>query len=142
MMKIRVKKLSPEAKLPSKAHPDEDAGFDLYCTESAWLAAERGVEEVPTGISVEIPKGYYGQIMTRSSFGKKGMRVHPGVVDSGYRGEITIFVYNFASCQYKIEAGDKIAQLLILPVPEVEIEEVEGLSSSNRGEKGFGSTGR
>lgn len=152
-MKIFVKKLHPDAQIPSKAHPEEDAGFDLYSCDDIVEIKEGEVKEVKTGVALEIPQGYYGQIMTRSSFGKKGLRVHPGVVDSGYRGEITIFVYNLSDQNarntmyvedngYAILKGDKVAQLLILPVPAVEMEETDDLGWSSRGANGFGSTGR
>lgn len=139
--KLLVKLLHPSAKLLSKAHPDEDAGFDIYAIKDVTVKAFE-VATVPTGIAFTSPKGYYGQIKTRSSMGKQGMRVHPGVIDRGYTGEVAIIVTNLTSRDYEVHAGERVAQLLILPVPDMEVEEVKELPSSSRGTGGLGSTGR
>lgn len=141
MEKLQVKLLHPDAKKPIKAHPEEDAGFDLYCVEEAFIPPH-GREFIDTGIAIAVPKGYYGQIMTRSSIGKKGMRVHPGVIDSGYRGGISVLVFNLTEVPQFVSKGDRIAQLLVLPVPEIYVESVEELPESQRGVGGFGSTGK
>lgn len=141
-MKIKVKKLHSEAKLPTKAHVSEDAGWDIYSIVDIAIGPNPSeVVEVHTGIAIEIPKGYFGLVGTRSSFGKKGWRVHAGILDAGYRGEITLFVSGVTDYS-QISVGDRVAQLLILPVPEVEMEEADVLSDSDRGSNGFGSTGR
>lgn len=140
-MKLLVKKLHPDALVPSKAHPDEDAGFDLHCVEDAFIPPH-GREAISIGIALGIPKGYYGQLMARSSTGKKGMRIHPGVIDSGYRGEISILVFNLTGVPQFIGKGERLAQLLILPVPEVYVDVVEDLPDSLRGTNNFGSTGK
>lgn len=136
---LYVKRLVPEAKLPTRAYVG-DAGWDLYSIESKSLA-RHCFEEFRTGIAVEIPTGYYGQIAARSSSGKKGMIVHPGVIDSGYRGEISLFIRNLGM-DVNIVKGDKIAQMLILPVPASYIVEVEELTKSARGLNAMGSSGR
>jgi dUTP pyrophosphatase len=138
---LLVKLNSPDAKVPFKAHPDEDAGFDLVGTHDVTVKAfESAIVDIK--LSLGIPKGYYGQLMTRSSMGKAGLRIHPGVIDQGYRGNITVIVVNLTSRDYEIHTGDKVAQLLILPVPKIKVEVVTELPESSRGEGGFGSSGR
>lgn len=151
-LKLKVKKLHENAKLPTK-NSSLDAGWDLYALEDVDLVSGK-VEKINTGIALEIPEGYYGQIFDRSSMGAKGIHVHGGVIDSSYRGPVMVCLNNTVPSSikvddkmwqhvfYPVKAGDKIAQLVILPVPQVEVEEVEELGSSDRGEKGFGSSGR
>lgn len=148
MLELKVKRLHPDAKLPTKAHAS-DAAFDLYlCGDNSWQTG-RGVYILHTGIAVEIPEGYYGQIAGRSSLGKQGYVVLGGVIDSSYRGEVCVMLARmnepassstFPSLVFS--PGDRIAQLLVLPVPQVEVVEVDELSSSERGTGGFGSTGK
>lgn len=148
MLKLKVKKLHPDAKLPTKAY-ESDAAFDLYlCGDNSWQTG-RGVYILRTGIAVEIPEGYYGQIACRSSLGREGYVVLGGVIDSSYRGEVCVMLTRmnepassstFPSLVFS--PGDRIAQLLILPVPQVAVVEVDELSSSERGTGGFGSTGK
>ncbi len=161
-MKVRIKKLCPEAKIPVYAHPG-DAGMDLYATS---IAIDEMCNTVyGTGIAVEIPEGYVGLVFPRSSNSKKTLWLtnHVGVIDSGYRGEITFkfrstlvdthsfrnkilgwlgmgrkISYTTAS-EYKI--GDKIGQLIIMPYPKIEFEEVEFLFPGDRGCRGYGSSG-
>lgn len=156
MLQLKVKKLSSLAKLPTKNH-STDAAIDLYSIDEETIRSGQTVK-IRTGIAVEIPQGYYGQIFDRSSMGAKGIHVHGGVIDGSYRGEIIVCLQNtnlytyeddYKSFKfddtpefYDIKNGDKIAQMVILPVPELEVVEVEELSSSDRGEKGFGSSGR
>jgi dUTP pyrophosphatase len=141
-MEIRFKKLHPLAKVPTKAHPTEDAGWDLYSVEQCNIGGD--IKEIPTGIALEIPKGFFCLIMPRSSYGRKGFRVHPGTIDSGFRGEITVFMQSVSKVEKLsiIEPGDKIAQLLVLPVVDCQFIETQELSPSERGEKGFGSSGK
>lgn len=148
MINLKVKKLHPDAKLPTKAHAS-DAAFDLYVGGRDWWQTWGGVYLLKTGIAVEIPEGYYGQIACRSSIGKEGYVVLGGVIDSSYRGEVSVMLARIPkpaspSTQPPIVffSGDRIAQLLILPVPQVEVVEVDELSSSERGTGGFGSTGK
>jgi dUTP pyrophosphatase len=163
MLTLKVKKLNPEAKLPTKNNLS-DAAFDLYANEYVSLRSGQATK-IKTGIAVEIPDGYYGQIFDRSSIGALGISVLGGVIDSGYRGEIIVCLLNnnLPDCGMKYEyystdhyekeyysidsvhlitKGNKIAQMVILPVPQVEVEEVEELSDSDRGTKGFGSSGK
>ena len=140
-MKIRVKKLSENAKLPEFAHRT-DAGADLFSTEEIVLRPkERAL--VSTGIALEIPEGYAGLIWDKSGISSKhGLTTMAGVIDSGYRGEVKVLLINLSDKEYKIEIGDKIAQILIQKIEQPEFEEAQKLSSADRGEKGFGSTGK
>jgi dUTP pyrophosphatase len=99
------------------------------------------VTKVPTGLYMAIPEGYYGQIFDRSSMGSKGKHVFGGVLDSSYRGNVMVCLYN-SGAPYWVKKGDRIAQLVILPVPEVKWEVVDKLDNSERGENGFGSSGQ
>ena len=146
-MKIKIKKLHPDAIIPTYSKVG-DAGMDLYCVSLEKTKQGYGDFniEYKTGISLEIPKGYVGLIFPRSSISKSNLwlRNAVGVVDSGYRGEIICkFGYykglSTESAEYK--KGDRIAQLLILPYPQIEFEEVDSLSETERGTGGFGSTG-
>ncbi len=140
-MQIKVKKLSPEAVLPSYAHA-WDAGMDLYVVESVTLAFGE-IGKVRTGVSVEIPDGFVGLIWDKSGLSMNyGLKTLGGVIDSGYRGEIVVGVMNLGKDVYTFEKGHKVAQMLVQPVNKVEIVETDGLTESDRGEKGFGSTGK
>ncbi len=142
-VKVLVKRLSPDAKIP-KAARTGDVAFDLYSTMDYELRpGERFA--VPTGIAVEIPRGYEGQVRPRSGLAlKEGVTVlnTPGTIDSGYRGEVHIIMVNHNGKSFKISKGMRISQLAIRPVPEVEFIEVDELSDTERGEGGFGSTGK
>lgn len=139
---VKVKLLCQGARVPAKAHPG-DAGWDIYASE----AADVGPGEtriIKTGIALEIPGGWYGQIKSRSGLGAKGLIVTAGVVDSGYRGEVGVVVVNGnkgPEGSFSFKPGDKIAQMVFLPVPDVEITMTEALNGSVRGQGGFGSTG-
>lgn len=147
-MKIKFKKMHPLASMPKKAHRT-DAGFDLYCCDFAidWAKQELVCR---TGIAVEIPEGYAGLIFPRSSVSNKPLLLHNsvGVVDSGYTGEITAkFIITdlrayLQNDDNKYQVGDRIAQMVILPYPEIEFEEVDELAASERGAGGYGSTGK
>lgn len=143
-MKIRLKKLSPEAMLPTYAHgPNEDAGMDLRALEQVRLAP--GVPRaVPTGIAIELPSGYEAQVRPRSGLALKHaitLPNSPATIDPGYRGEIRVILLNLGQQDYAIEKGDRIAQLVIARYEPVEWEEGE-LGDSIRGAGGFGSSGR
>jgi dUTP pyrophosphatase len=142
-VKVLVKRLSPDAKIP-KAAKAGDVAFDLYSTIDYELRpGERFA--VPTGIAVAIPPGYEGQVQPRSGLAlKEGVTVlnTPGTVDSGYRGEVKTIMMNHNGNPFKITKGMRISQLAIRPVPEVEFIEVDELSDTERGEDGFGSTGK
>lgn len=141
-MNLKVKKLSPYAYLPQRAH-ESDAGLDLFCYESNHVYSFSRII-VRTGIAVEIPQGYAGFVQPRSGLAKeRGITVlnTPGLIDSGYRGEIKVILYNSSHQIYTANPGTKIAQLVIVPITLFDVEEVKELSSSERGKKGFGSTG-
>ena len=139
-MELLVKKLSEEAVLPEKAYTT-DAGFDLFSrTHLTLLPNERYA--FSTQISVKIPDGYCGILKDRSGNAvKKGVHVLAGIIDQNYIGEIFICLANLSNKPVTIDIGDKIAQMLIVPVPSVEIKEVQELPSTDRGAAGFGSTG-
>ena len=140
-MEIKVKKLVPEAVLPSYAHVD-DAGMDLFCLEKVVLTPGQRAQ-MRTGIALEIPKGYVGLIWDKSGLAQKyGLKTLGGVVDSTYRGEIMVGVVNLDSKPYTFEAGHKIAQILIQKIEKVNIVDVDELSVTARGPHAFGSTGK
>lgn len=141
-MKIRFKKLHPEAKSPFKAHAT-DAGFDLTCT-SATEDRRHNCVSYGTGIAVEIPRGYVGLVFPRSSVYKEDIDLTNcvGVIDSGYRGEIMAKFRILQPHIHRYTTGDRIAQLIVLPYPEIEFEEAEELDESDRGTGGYGSSGR
>lgn len=141
---VSIKQLDPGLPLPSYAHPG-DAGIDLLASEGITLQpAQRAL--VPTGVAIAIPEGYAGYVQPRSGLAlREGLALvnSPGLIDSGYRGEIKVVVINLdPAAPIKIERGDKIAQLVILPVPKVRMEVVHKLPASKRAIGGFGSTGR
>jgi len=139
-MKLRVKRIHEDAKLPLYEHKG-DAGLDIFSSIDCVL--EKGeVIPVSSGIKVAIPEGYVGLIWDKSGISLKGVHRLAGVVDSGYRGEVKVVMVNLGDEPFVIEKGMKIAQLLIQPVNEVEVVEVEELEETLRGEEGFGSTGK
>lgn len=139
---VRVKKLQPQAKIPSYAHP-HDAGMDMYSCERVCVKkGERGM--IHTGIAMEIPAGYVGLCWDKSGLAtKKGIKVFAGVIDAGYRGEIVLSVANFGQDDVLFEVGDKVLQMLIQPVEQAFLEDIgDGeFEQSSRGNSGFGSTG-
>jgi dUTP pyrophosphatase len=136
---LKVKKLSPNAVLPTVAHPGEDIGYDLYSAEDINLPA-RGAAGVHTGIAIQFVPTAGGIVKTRSGMAKKRLICNAGVIDAGYRGEIIVLMENLADEPYAIRKGDKIAQLLEHPFMAGEVVEDE-LSEATRGAKGFGSSG-
>jgi dUTP pyrophosphatase len=146
---LKVKRLVKDAKLPTKAH-QTDAAFDFYwCPKiknrTPMPLASKGQEtlvELETGIALEIPPGYFILLHERSGMAKQGVTLVGGVIDADYRGEIIIFLQGPYSPLYGLKAGDRVAQGLLLPVPEVEVVESEELSETGRGTSGFGSTGK
>jgi len=137
--KILFIKNIPAAKIPTKSYQN-DAGWDLYSVETKYL--NRGfITEIDTGINIAFPKEFYGIIFTRSSMGIEGIQLHNGVIDSGYRGKLSVFAYNHAE-DIQIHAGDKIAQLLIFKNYPIQFCQVSYLPESERGTKGFGSSGK
>ena len=138
-MKLKVKRITEKARLPKK-HNNNDAAFDLYAIEEMNIPAG-GTDIVHTGISIEIEEGYFGKIESRSSLAKKGVFCTAGVIDSGYRGEVMIVVNNIGSSDYQISAGNRIAQMIIYKLQEVEIIETTELDSQLDRGGGFGSSG-
>ncbi len=137
---IQIKKLNSNAVIPSYAHA-HDAGMDLYASESMVIKAG-GRVLVPTSIAMAIPAGNVGLIWDKSGMAAKfGLKVMGGVIDAGYRGEIKIIVHNLSSLDYHVEVGMKVAQMLIQPVMQLPLREVDELDATVRGEGGFGSTG-
>ena len=142
-MHISVQRLDRELPMPTHSH-EGDAGVDLRTsTDFKLQSGERRL--VPTGIAVAIPQSYVGLVCPRSGMAVKyGISVvnGPGVVDSGYRGELKVALINHGADSVSFERGDRIAQLLVVPVAVPELTEVVELPTSDRGEGGFGSTGR
>ncbi|HUE28876.1 MAG TPA: dUTP diphosphatase [Solirubrobacteraceae bacterium] len=143
MSKLRVRRLDPRAQLPTRAYPD-DAGLDLYALEAAQLApGERA--SVGTGIAVEIPVGQAGIVLPRSGLAARhGIALvnAPGLIDSGYRGEVRVLLLNTdRESTFDVAPGDRIAQLVLVRVETPEVAEVEELALSERGDGGFGSSG-
>ena len=137
---IGFKKLVPEARLPTIANPG-DAGMDLYCTHTVFVPANQPPTVISTGIAAEINPNYWGLIKDKSSVAAKGLHVGAGVVDGAYKGEIKVVLFNHSGSGYQFKAGEKIAQLILVPYVPVHIYETEVLNKSQRGESGFGSSG-
>ncbi len=140
-MKIKVKKLNENARLPEFAHKT-DAGADLFSVEEKILKpGERAL--ISSGIALEIPEGFAGLIWDKSGIASKsGISTMAGVIDSGYRGEVKVLLVNLSDTEYQIEMGDKIAQILFQKIERPDFEEAQKLSDADRGEKAFGSTGK
>ena len=136
---IKVKKLSPQAKLPLRAHPT-DSGADLFALTRTVLPP-LAITHVHTGICVELPEKTSGVIWGKSSVESKGIKAMAGLVDAPYRGELIVCMYNLNDSEFVFEAGQKVAQLVVLPTLYPAFEESSSLSDTSRGEGGFGSTG-
>src|SRR4051794_27724760 len=143
-MLLKVTKLHISAVIPTRGHPG-DAGLDLYSIENAHMGpGERW--SIGTGIAVEIPEGHAGLVLPRSGLAREhGIALvnSPGLIDSGYRGEIRVLLLNTDPAEtFRAEAGDRIAQLLLVPIAVAAAVEAEALTESARGDGGFGSSGR
>ena len=138
-MKIKIKKLHADAIIPKYAK-DGDAGLDLTAID---VSADEGTITYKTGLAIEIPRWYVGLLFPRSSVYKTGQSLTNcvGVIDSGYRGEIML-KFTLSPYQREYQIGDRIGQLIIIPYPMIEFEEVEELAKTSRGKGGYGSTGR
>ena len=139
-MRIKVKKLKEGAKLPKYHHPG-DVGMDVYSMETVTVAPGEHYR-FWHGFALEFPEGYAAIVMDKGSISKAGFAHIGGVFDAGYRGEYNTLLVNLSDKPYTFEEGDKVAQLVIVPVLIAELEEVEILSESARGEGKFGSTGK
>ena len=131
--------LYEDAKMPYRAHP-YDGGLDLHSRDFRYIKAG-GSYTFDTGVCVQIPKGYVGLIRSRSSMMREGI-ITDGTIDSGYNGSIKIKLTNLSKSKFYVQAGDRIAQLVIVPCLLPELEFVDELPPTDRGENGFGSTGR
>lgn len=141
--RVQFQRLRPDAVVPRYMTADA-AGMDLVAAASVELAP-RARAAVPTGLAMAIPRGYEGQVRPRSGLAiKHGVTVvnAPGTIDADYRSEIMVLLINLGAEPYTIQPGDRIAQLVIAPVVQAELEEVDALSATERGGGGFGSTGR
>ncbi len=140
---LDVRRLDPDLPLPGYAHPG-DAGLDLYAADTTTLQpGERAL--VPCGIAIAIPEGHVGLVNPRSGLAvDHGLTVlnGPGTIDAGYRGELKVLLINLGQDAVEIRHGERIAQLLLLPVALVDVREVDRLDVTSRGSGGFGSTGR
>ena len=148
-MKIKIM-LDEGAKMPTRAH-ETDAGLDLYTpidvevSRCRWIPTEGlivGSAVIDTGVHIEIPKGYVGFVKSKSGLNVKHGLTAEGVIDAGYTGSIVVKLYNHTSKDYTFKAGEKIAQLVLLPIITPELVEVDSLEETERGNGGFGSTGR
>ena len=143
---LRVKRLEEGARLPEVAHPGEDLGYDLFALEVTLLASQ-ATGRVRTGIAVEARDPVTGAplgllVRDRSSMAARGIATTGGVIDAGYRGEILVLMTNLGEAAVELKAGEKIAQMIPVPVLTGLVQEVETLEVSARAEKGFGSSGR
>ncbi len=137
---VKVKLLHPEAKMPFYGS-EEAAGFDLYALEEKTINPGETLL-VRTGVALEIEKGYCWQFWDRSGMGAKGITCLAGLGDSDYRGEFKVVLHNTTKTSYKVEKGDRIVQVVPVPIVKASFEQVEELSPSKRGEGGFHSTGK
>jgi len=143
---LRVRLIDPAARAPQVAHPGEDLGYDLFALEDAWLEPRTAVK-VRTGIALEARHPATGTplgllVRDRSSMAARGIFTTAGVIDAGYRGEILILMTNLGESGVSLKAGEKIAQMIPVPVLTGAVEVVDSLQESIRAEKGFGSSGR
>jgi dUTP pyrophosphatase len=138
---LKIKRLHPEVKLPSYGHIG-DAACDVYTAEEVRIAPGERVQ-VGVGFAAEVPEGYVMFIWDKSGLSHNhGLKTLGGVVDAGYRGEVRVGLINLGTEAYVLEKNHKVAQFVIQKIETVEVEEVECLSESSRGEGGFGSTGK
>ena len=138
-MVINVK-LDETAFMPMKAH-EEDAGFDIR-TPIDFSIEPRKSMSVDTGVHIEIPRGFVGMLKSKSGLNVKHDILSEGVVDAGYSGSITAKLYNHSDTTMYFNRGDKITQIVIMPIPDVTMTLVDEIASGERGENGFGSTGK
>lgn len=136
-----LQRLDFDLPVPAYAHPG-DAGMDLYAAEPATVTRETVL--IPTGVAVAVPDGHVGLVCPRSGLSKHGVTVAnaPGIVDAGYRGEVMVRLTTTSATPYRVYRGDRIAQLLIIPVSRPVVTVVDRLDGTERGTGGFGSTGR
>lgn len=136
---MRVMRLTPDARLPERAHAT-DAGLDLFTRDEVHLNPG-DIVRIPTGIAIALPPGHVGLIYDKSGRAASGLTVLGGVIDEPYRGELVAVIHNVSREPRYLAAHEKVAQLLVLPVSYVTVEDVPELDSTDRGDRGFGSTG-
>lgn len=142
-MPLFIKKLATDALLPIRKS-EKAAGYDVYSNEAVTLpplSASKSVL-VSTGIAMTVPDGTYGQLAPRSGLSVKGIHVGAGVIDADYTGEVKVLLFNLSEKEITLEKHERIAQLIIKKIETPEVEEVEELGVTERGEQGFGSTGK
>ena len=145
-MELKVKKVRDNAVLPTRGS-EKAAGVDLYaCLDKSYIKiVPNEVRIIPTGIACDFPEGYFGEVVVRSSVGaKRKLRLSNqiGIIDNDYKGEIMLAIYNGGEAPALIEQGERLAQMVLLPYTLYNIVETDTLSETERGEGGFGSTGR
>lgn len=140
MSLLPIRRLDPTAVVPTRAHPD-DAGLDLYSLEDAELDPGAG-RVIKTGVAVAVPPGHVGLVCDRSSLAKRGLKTAGGVIDAGYRGELGVVLWNISPAAQSVKKGERLAQLLVIPVATPAPVEMDDLGATARGAGGFGSTGR
>lgn len=128
------------ARMPTKAHR-ADAGFDLYSRETITVSAKESAT-FDTGVHLQIPEGFVGFLKSKSGLNVKHGITSEGVIDSGYTGSIVVKLYNHSGKDYKVQIGDKISQIVLLPIAMTDLELVKDFENSERGNNGFGSSGR
>ena len=138
-LNVRLRKLDPSARVPTYAN-DSASGLDLYAMATVTLFPGE-TRLIKTGIAIELPPGYEAQVRPRSGMSSKGIRASFGTIDADYRGDVGVVLVNTTSEDYAVSVGDRVAQLVVMPVPRVALVEVETLSETPRGSAGFGSTG-
>jgi dUTP pyrophosphatase len=137
---LPIRRLDPGAVLPTRAHHD-DAGLDLYGLEDARVAPGEGAV-LRTGVAVAVPAGCVGLVCDRSSLAKRGLKTAGGVIDAGYRGEVGVVVWNLSRETQAVKKGERIAQMLVIPIATPAPVETPDLGETLRGAAGFGSTGK
>lgn len=150
MIELKVHRLHPEAILP-KSWSDQACGLDLHALlltdegrPNNAIVSRQSSREIPTGITIECPRGYYAMVVSRSGLARSGIFVtnSPGIIDPDYRGEIRVLLYNGGHQAHYVKHGDRIGQLIVAPFVPAIAREVEALTPTARGSAGFGSTGR
>lgn len=138
---VRIKRLRPDVPLPVKAHAS-DSGFDVYATDQYRISPNSAVK-IPLGFALGLPEGYEAQLRPRSGLNAKGIWCALGTIDGGYRGELAAVLCNVGSDTWHVvKSGDRIAQLVVMPIPMVHLVEVESLDETERGATGFGASGQ
>lgn len=137
---LAMRRLDPAATLPTRAHAD-DAGLDLYSLEDAEFLPGEG-RVVRTGVAMAIPAGHVGLVCDRSSMAKRGLKTAGGVIDAGYRGEVGVMLWNISGQTHGLKKGERIAQLLVIPIATPAPVDSDDLGETARGAGGFGSTGK